>query len=490
MFDARKKVMSLFAKYSARAMKACDRGHYNSALFYCMKSARLMYEFNFMYSDKALEDVVKNSGKGLFFEEKAYVAKEKRITLVDTFGYSFRGLAWIYVKGILDSKYELQYLTVLEMENSSEFAPLKKYMEERGVQINYITGRDYVEKASSAFHQIKAYCPANIFFHGKPWDAAVLAAISALSSSANTYLINLTDHAFWLGSSLFDYYLEFRSYGYSLSYLRRGIEDKRLVYLPYYPSQLIESPAFLGLSFGDNTPFFLSGGSAYKIAGSDLFYEMVNSILSGHDEIHFLFLSNQSAPAIEALQRRYPGRVHSEPERLDLLEVMRRARFYLSTYPINGSLMTQIAASAGVVPINLLLSGDEPSAEMLLNASVEIDYATVEEVRQEADKLIKSDEYFEIRANEMRAAMMKPEDFAWNLNQCLVGEIVDAPLSVQHIDDEAFVEDCLKRSGSRLALSRVLFSRENLKHLTILSWPTWVGFFLRLRQKRKRVFAP
>ncbi len=45
------------------------------------------------------------------------------------------------------------------------------------------------------------------------------------------YLIDLTDHAFWLGKSAADYFLGSRDMSASLQYFQRGIEKQNMIKL-------------------------------------------------------------------------------------------------------------------------------------------------------------------------------------------------------------------------------------------------------------------
>lgn len=55
-----------------------------------------------------------------------------------------------------------------------------------------------------------------------PWAMEAITAFHAFPN-VRKYLINLTDHAFWLGTSCTDYLVEFRNYGINVSRSKRGL---------------------------------------------------------------------------------------------------------------------------------------------------------------------------------------------------------------------------------------------------------------------------
>ena len=105
---------------------------------------------------------------------------------------------------------------------------------------------------------------------------------SALTSSSR-FLINLTDHAFWLGTCCIDYCLEFRDYGYTISLQKRKINSEKLLYQPYYP--IADSSEYLDLPFSlINNKIILTGGAFYKMYGEDdIFFNILQNLLSTYE---------------------------------------------------------------------------------------------------------------------------------------------------------------------------------------------------------------
>ena len=95
---------------------------------------------------------------------------------------------------------------------------------------------------------IKRHKSGKAFFLSTPIDTAGVACFSQLKDKVMRFQINLTDHAFWLGSTAFDYCIEFRNYGAGISLNERGIDFNKLILLPFYPYINKEQP-FLGFDF-------------------------------------------------------------------------------------------------------------------------------------------------------------------------------------------------------------------------------------------------
>lgn len=474
-------VVSQFDRFQKKAVARYREGKFDSALYYANKAARLMYAYNCVYKDEALEQVIRGIGDSVRLD--AWNKNVKRITLVDSFSLSARGLAWIYCKAILDAGFELQYIGFDENIDSKNFVPLHDYLMKHDAHIVGISLKEsMLRQALNIAKVISDFGPDRVFFHGTPWDVASLVAIAALPDGVMRYLIDLTDHAFWLGAEVFDYYLEFREYGRYIGLSERGIPDEKLQRLPYYPAQLLSRVEYRGLPFDEEQLFFLSGGSAYKTEGCDIFPGMVGKILEKHPCLNFLFLSDKEPSWFEELQAKFPNRVYLEAERDDLFLVMRKAIFYLSTFPISGGLMAQIAAVAGKIPVTLASEGMESISSLFLNRDIKIEYTTESELLEEVDRLVDDSAYRIERAMLVRQAVMSPEGFAMQFDLVLSGNahfVGDSSV----FDLESFTKIYMEQNPTYNDMACLMFDKRDLRHSIAFDKLTRVGICEKLRQK-------
>lgn len=494
MYDeesARQAAEGLFAKNKRRAADSLSRGAYDSAAFYIERSATIMYKYSFVYKDDDLEhmlgllaDVVRTKADHCEAVEESGSVGNK-VTLIDSFGFSLRGLAWIYAKGIIDLGYALQYVVPIAAKESEEFRLLRDYLEDVGATILYVPHAGLMTRAPFIVRSILEFGSASVFLHGTPWDVSSLAAIAALPDGVKKHQINLTDHAFWLGSSVFDWCVEFREYGAAVSVKRRGIAPDRLALIPYYPAQAIATVPFSGLPFGEDDAFFVSGGAAYKTEGDIAFPELVSNVLNRHQDLKFLYLGNETPSWFDDIKSEYQNRVYLQKERQDLVEVFRRSIFYLNTYPVYGALMTQIAAYSGKVPVTVMLEGIEPASSLLVGSAVEVDYPSVGDALLEIDRLVSDEGYREARNREMKQSVGSPVEFARVLELLMSGEpLRPAPDFV--LNDEKLHSACIGKGAERFGLAKVAFCRDSLRHRTIFDLETWVALFCRAYDKLAR----
>lgn len=437
-----------------------------------------MYNYNYMYSDEELDHAIIDAGELINRNPKPPHVNTNIACIIDSTGASLRGLSWIYAKALIDLGYKLLYIVPFDKARKKGFALLESFLTKNEATIIRIKKNSGRAQCQEIYDAVCKYMPKHLFFHGFPHDTSAFTAIGALPEGIARYLINLTDHAFWLGAKSFDRCLEFRYYGENISINHRGIPENAIGRVPFYPIQMIAQTTYEGLPFEEDTPFFLSGGSSYKIEGSSLFVEMVAKILKQHEDVHFLFLSNMKSSSIAELAKSFPSRVHCAPERQDLIQVMEKALFYLSTYPIYGGLMTQIAASAGKVPLALLLDGYEPSTKML-QANGHIDFNSENELITEANRLIEEPDYRSMRGKEMKRIVLGPETFAQRIKAVVNGDVGE-PFPHSESNDEAFRETYSIRNNSYARLAEINFQKEDLFHMTIFRPIAWVGFFQKL----------
>lgn len=217
------------------------------------------------------------------------------------------------------------------------------------------------------------------------------------------YVVNLTDHAYWLGARAIDKCIEFRDYGASISSEYRGIPREKIVKLPFYPK--IVPQEFQGFPFPvkDGQQVVFSGGALYKTFGEgNKYYEIVDYILASHSDVIFWYAGGGDDSELKKCMARHPGRVYHTPERPDLFQLLQHVSFYLSTYPLCGGLMYQYAAAAGIEPVTL--RRDDCNDGFLLHQDeLHVIFDTMEELKQEIDRVLTDEVYRKARGSRCEA---------------------------------------------------------------------------------------
>jgi hypothetical protein len=237
------------------------------------------------------------------------------------------------------------------------------------------------------------YRPSDSFLYTTPSDSAGILVFAQLEGKTTRYQINLTDHAFWLGRNSFDYCIEFREYGASVSVNKRGINIAKEILLPCYPF-VDKDIKFQGMPFDSSgKKVIFSGGSLYKtIDDKGTYYYIVSTILKKNKDTIFLYAGSGDDSYLRNLQSKYLNRIYYIKERTDLYQLMRHITIYLNTYPISGGLMMQYAAVAGKIP--LTLKNDHDADGALINQdNLEIEYDNANDLINDTCRLLDDEEY-------------------------------------------------------------------------------------------------
>lgn len=444
-------VLKDFEKLKSLAKKGIQNGDYDFSASCVQRAANLMYNSNLRYKDDELESDLEIISRRIF-PEKPPVEKEggkKRLVFYDFFALDNRGLTEQYLEALFDSDYELFFVACNDGEKSFE---IYKKLDAHMVPYVVIKEQKELLRAALIKDAIQKFSPDIILAHTSPSDLAGLVSIKAFEGRAVRYLINITDHAFWLGTSVFDFFIEFRNYGFNISKKQRGIPEEKLLPLPYYPI-INKDIAFGGFDFdATGKKLLFSGGSIYKIQGSPIFLDVVKHVLDKHDDAIFLYLGNGDYSYLDDFikSNNFQGRFFYYPERKDIYEIFKRCDLYLNTYPLIGALMTQYACIAGKVPITLNENGKTDCNnvdELLLGKSgVQIQYDTKEACEDAIDFYLENPAELKKAGEKVRRDIIDKKTFRKFLLDYLAGKR-KFPIQIcdYDIDIEKFSEPYIAR---------------------------------------------
>lgn len=458
-------ILKDYNKLKKIAKRNLSINNMEAACFYTQKAATLMYNYNLIYSDDELEDFLRIVASKIIDATSYKTIESKRIVFYDYFVIDNRGLTEQYLEGLFNSDYEFMFIGCQNNEKSSNiYAKLKNH----NIQIEIIHEYSEIEKAKHIASVIDNYKPEIIISHLAPWDIAGLVAISAFNNICKRYLINITDHAYWLGKNCFDYFFEFRDYGFNISKYERGINENKLLKLPYYPIVNTEIK-FQGFDFEtEGKKIIFSGGNIYKIQGSSKFFEIIKYVLDKYNDTVFLFLGSGDNTVINQFIKKnhYENRFFYRAERKDIYEVFKRCYLYLNTYPLIGGLMTQYACIAGKLPLTLNDKQDlcDNIYELMIDHfSIDLQFDNINALKKSIDFYLENPDSLNDLNSKIKRAVISKDHF----NE-LFCKYLDNPKNVLAIKDYKvdtynFSEQYLLRFNENKKTYYKIFMTKDLK---------------------------
>jgi len=406
------------ARLTAIARAQLKRGCLERALNTVATCALTLYSGNQCYISEALEAILSQLAIRIPFPEVTAPGKEDRVLFYDGFGLASRGLMSIYLRALCKTR---KVTLVTRKAWASGLGDAISLVESTGGQVCLLEGRRKLEDIRALQNIIGSCGAGHLFMYANADDVVVTTAFLGVPEDRVRYQINLTDHAFWLGSRCADKYIEFRDYGGAISLAYRGIPREKLVKLPFYPriDQYSDFAGYPAPFDPEKQQMVFSGGALYKTMSPDnAYYRVASEMLQDHPQLVFWYAGSGDSTQLDALSQKFPGRVWHTPERQDLFGVLERCLFYLSTYPICGGLMFQYAAAAGKVPVTLKHDGISDGF-LLDQGSLQIEFDTPEQVRREITRLVTEPDYRREKETRLFCAVLNPDTFADRLDQLL-----------------------------------------------------------------------
>ena len=387
------------------AQKSFKNGDLSRAIFYIYHCSVIAQQFNWIYADDEIEQLLKQIGNRIVTNEIVdNIPNPKRVVFVDDFCTSFV-LAIQYIDALIASNREILYIATQPENNGGKYKDILPILKEKKqVQIKRIplTIQNSKDCLLDLYKAIVDYAPSQVLLHLRPSSLSI-PVLYALPPKIKTYLINLADQTFWLGAGLIDYCIEFRPFGVTVSRERRGIKPKQQLMLPYYP--VVDNNPFQGFpkqcaEYGKVTIF--SGGDIYKVLDDkQMYWHLVKRLLNTFPEIVFIFATKADNIGMDFLSRfitenHFEDRFIYTKFRSDINEVLAHTDIFMGTCPASGSLISQLAAR-NATPILQYYYPDTPDDEteqsLCINDTFQISYQEEELFMQEAERLIKNVEY-------------------------------------------------------------------------------------------------
>lgn len=478
MKDKERQVVTFANKLKKIALKALSTGDYDLSLSAISACGFLYYSWNQFYKDSVLEEYLNIISKQLVIPSfSKNEVSEGVVLFYDSFGGDARGLTLIYVKTLCELGYHVIYVSPLKYKDKQPI--LKKTLSNYNVKYEYVNRNNYKETVDIFTAIINKYRPYNIFMHLLPNDTAAITVLNAYKDVITRYQINLTDHAFWLGLNAFDFCIEFRTFGATISNKYRGIDCKKIILNPYYP-YVDKNLPFEGFpSEISNKQVIFSGGALYKILGDEeqLYFKIVELLLLNNPNVVFVYATNDKSATsyFKHIIDKFPNRCIVIRERKDLFQILKHSVLYLNTYPMNGGLMTQYAAIAGRLPLTLNQKNSGGLDGILIdNDSLGVEFFDYLQLIEEANKLLNDEGYRLQRESLLNNAVINEEKFRQSLLGILENNHSEYTVNV---NDEIPLEDFRRNYVRNFSINRIKYGQllKNRKYLSTYFPLSFIG---------------
>lgn len=417
-----KKAKKEHEKIAKLAKNALDEKKYSLALSLVSCAANQAYHLNYCYADKNLENILIDISNQLF-ELSNREPNAARYVFYDDFGYDNRGLTQQYLHA-LDS-FGVNYLYIVDSDGFDRNGRIAEQIRKNpnAILIQIPQKLDRLAKLRYIFEIIYDFNPEKAFLHLNPWSSVAVAAWNAFPK-VERYLIDLTDHAFWLGVSCSNYFIGFRSYGNNISKKERKIDPTRLLNLPYYPISANDKFQGFPTDVAGRVKIF-SGATYYKIYGeNDAFFKIIQRIVKENPDAAIIFAGSGDVKPFKNFidNNGLSNNVYLIGNRSDINSVFKNCDIYLNTYPIIGGLMSQYAVLNNK-PLIGYTSIDIPcnESEGLFAKSLhyKTTYFDIEDFHASINHFISSSEARNQASNYAADILPTPESFSIDLNNLL-----------------------------------------------------------------------
>ena len=433
-------------KRTKELKRAYQKGDIYKTICYLKFLTNLYYEINYKMTEDVFEDITKKVSNDLLGTTIIKPVNKNIVMFYDGFGLISRGLANIYIDALEKLGYDIVWVLY---EQASDVLEIKeKYKERTNISFEIIPKLPILERMRYLQRIIENILPQHIFIYTTPSDVAGIGTISTIQGDATRYLIDLTDHAYWLGKCAVDYIIGFRNYGFNIAVKYRKIEEEKILILPYYPEKR-DNTEFAGLPFNDKKhDFVFSGGSVYKIEGDNTYEEIVINILNTYPELYFVYAGNGYSSKLNSIKQLYPNRFFQIEERKDLEQILRRAKFCLGTYPLGGGLMTQYALQNNCIILQLCNDKGgmtDPTTYLLNPDDVNCVFYDKKDLIEEIKRIMNNLEYCNIKKEKLAGKVISEEDFRKQLGFVLSEHRTDYISYLEEINVDFFLKPYKER---------------------------------------------
>lgn len=424
-----KKTEDILNKLKRVVDASIKKGKYEKVMAAISVGSQFLYEYNQRYADEDFEEGVTRTAQGLRSEYedqlKHFHADNNTVLFYDGFGLDTRGVSKIYLSALKKIGYRIIYVTGKAAQG--HIPETEKILKEAGASCFFIECKtSYIKWVDELMQVILSTSPKAMLFYTTPYDSAGAVAFALMEGKTDRFLIDLTDHAYWLGVNSNDYFCGSREMSASNQVFERNIDRRKLIKLGVnFVPDIVDDHT--GLPFDVlNSRYIFSGGALYKTLGDPehYYYKIVDHILENNRDIKYLYAGSGDTTEMDKIISKYPDRAYLIPERKDYYYLIENCTLYLNTYPMFGGMMMKYSANAGKLPITL--KHDNDSDGLLVNQEkTRIEYDDYDTLVKDVDALLQDEEYLRERESLLEGSVITEERFVRNLRSTIEEHCTD-----------------------------------------------------------------
>ena len=465
-----------FNEYKKASIKHYNKKNYSNAMHSIEMACRSAYHLNYCFSDSDIENLLSMISK-IILDNIIFTSKQKNYVFYDSLAIDNRGLSQQYIRALISYGVNILYIIQSKNDLNNSKDIIKELNNYNKAEIFIVPKNNKkIDKVKMIYEKVVKFKPERAFLHMMPWDVIGVVVWNAFPN-LKRYLINFTDHAFWIGISCADYFLEFREYGYNMSKYYRGIDVSKLLLQPYYP--IITDAKFLGLpNIEKNTIKLFSGGYLYKIYGENgIFMEMIKQILMKNPNTVLFFAGDGNRKPLNDFIKKnnLQNRWILLGNRRDIVSILLKIDIYIGTYPLAGGLMTHLAAYCKK-PIVAYTDEDLPCNQLedlfeKIPFNIKLTYTDKKKFFDEIDLLINNTVYRVKKGALIFNYLNTPQNFNANLNKLLDDGQCKLDVRDIKIDTERFcklyfdTENKFLHLYPRLMLNKIMLRKNPIRYL-------------------------
>lgn len=485
--DKKIQVEELISSLKSSMAKSINSQNYEKAMAAIGYGCNMLYQFNQKYTDTEFEDgVISIAGhySSVYSNElNDYIADSNTVLFYDGFGMDIRGVSKNNLNALAKNGYKIIY--IIPKTSKDKMLTTNKLLEGADVIWEYVDMKSsYTRWLDETLTVIFKYRPKAMFYYTTPYDVSGAVAFAVMSGKADRFLIDLQDHAFWLGVKCNDYFCGSRQVSASNLLYERGVVKEKI--LRCGGSVLIDKTEYnhSGLPFDEKSNrFIFSGGALYKTLGdSELYYyKIVRHILETHKDVFFLYAGEGDTTEMDKITAEFPERAFLIKERKDFYYLIEKCTLYLNTYPMFGGMMMKYCANAGKIPVTLK-HGDDSNL-LYEQEKRKIEYDTYEELIEDVDRLLTDKDYLHQRELLLEGSVISESQFIKDIGSAIENHTVTFSHTDYRVDTTKFRKEFYERFDFHTVRNNIVYPRDNS---LFLSYP-WMARALIKKYSKKLI---
>lgn len=483
------KTEKLINKLKNSMNKAIKNGKIEKAMASISFGCDMLYQFNQKYTDDEFENgVIEIAGKFMseYGQKLADYYSEKNVVLYyDSFGLDNRGVSKINLNALAKNNYKIVY--VVPEIAKDRMPETKVLLKGADVVWAYIsTQQTYCKWTNELLDIIFNYHPKCMFYYSSPNDVSGAVAFATMEGKVDRFLIDLTDHAFWLGIKSNDYFCGSRQVSASNLLYERGARKSQLIRLG--GSVLVDNSVYdhSGLPFDEKkVKYIFSGGRLYKTLGDqeNTYYRIIDYILKNHSDIYFLYAGEGDTSEMMKIVDAYPKRAFLIKERKDFYYLIENCILYINTYPMFGGMMMKYCAYAHKIPVTLR-HGDDSNWLLYEQDKRKIEYDTYDELVKDVDRLLEDDQYRHEREQLLDGSVISEEQFIEDMRTSIENHTAKYQHSDYRVDTSKFRREFYERYDYK-SVRNINIKMMNKSLFSDFPWMIPIGIKNKLERKIK-----